>query len=141
MHALGLELGAQRADADVSRLAAVVDDLRRVVLFLTLESACEESALAVRTAGWRGCDADAMIVEVLTLLDQSWVGPEWLSQRVAHLGIQGVTVRYAFARALTRLMQSAHDGCFRDETQREALSEALDQWRSEIAAEGEARGK
>ncbi|AJC21149.1 TyeA family type III secretion system gatekeeper subunit [Pandoraea pulmonicola] len=140
LQALGLELGAQRADADVTRLAAVVDDLRRVVLFLTLESGCAQSAQAVHAAGWRSCDADTMIVEVLTLFDQPWVGVEWLTQRAAHLGISSTRARYAYAHALTWLVQSAHDGCFRDETQRETLCEALDQWRTGIAEEGEAAG-
>ncbi|VVE47765.1 TyeA family type III secretion system gatekeeper subunit [Pandoraea terrigena] len=138
MQALGLELGAQHADADVQRLAAVVDDLRRVVLFLTLASACEQSAQTLRAAGARAFETDTMIAETLTLLDQPWVGAEWLAQRAAYLGMVTVDARYAFARELTRLVQSAHDGCFRDETQRETLGEALDVWRAEIAHEGEA---
>ncbi|WP_287496852.1 TyeA family type III secretion system gatekeeper subunit [Pandoraea sp. CB10b_02] len=140
LQALGLELGAQRADADMARLAAVIDDVRRVVLFLTLESGCAQSAHAVHAAGWRACDADKMIVEVLTLLDQPWVGVEWLVQRAAHLGIPSAGARYAYARELTWLVQSAHEGCFRDETQREAISEALDEWRSGLAEEGGAVG-
>ncbi|AKM31255.1 SepL/TyeA/HrpJ family type III secretion system gatekeeper [Pandoraea faecigallinarum] len=138
MQALGLELGAQQADADTQRLSAVIDDLRRVVLFLTLESACESSARAVREAGCRAFDTDAMIAEVLTLLDQPWVGAQWLTQRASHLGMTTVDVRYAFARGLTHLVKSADEGCFRDDTQREALEEALDTWRTEIAQEGDA---
>lgn len=138
MQALGLELGAQYADADVQRLAAVVDDLRRVVLFLTLESACEQSAQHMRSAGCRAFETDTMISETLTLLDQPWAGAEWLAQRAAYLGMVTVDARYTFARELTRLVQSAHDGCFRDETQRESLGEALDVWRAEIAQEGDA---
>ena len=138
MQALGLELGAQYADADVQRLAAVVDDLRRVVLFLTLESACEQSARHMRSAGCRAFETDTMISETLTLLDQPWAGAEWLAQRAAYLGMATVDARYAFARELTRLVQSAHDGCFRDGTQRESLGEALEVWRAEIAQEGDA---
>lgn len=138
MQALGLELGAKYADADVQRLAAVVDDLRRVVLFLTLESACEQSAQHMRSAGCRAFETDTMISETLTLLDQPWAGAEWLAQRAAYLGMVTVDARYTFARELTRLVQSAHDGCFRDETQRESLGEALDVWRAEIAQEGDA---
>lgn len=138
MQALGLELGAQYADADVQRLAAVVDDLRRVVLFLTLESACEQSAQHMRSAGCRAFETDTMISETLTLLDQPWAGAEWLAQRAAYLGMVTVDARYTLARELTRLVQSAHDGCFRDETQRESLGEALDVWRAEIAQEGDA---
>ncbi|OXS96767.1 SepL/TyeA/HrpJ family type III secretion system gatekeeper [Pandoraea apista] len=141
MQALGLELGAERADADTQRLAAVVDDLRRVVLFLTLESACEQSAQAIRATGCRVFDTDTMIAEVLTLLDQPWVGAEWLAQRAAHLGVATLDSRYALSRELTRLIKSAHDGCFRDETQRETLGEALDVWRTEIAQEGDASGR
>ncbi|EON13704.1 TyeA family type III secretion system gatekeeper subunit [Pandoraea sp. SD6-2] len=138
MQALGLELGAQQADADTQRLAAVVDDLRRVVLFLTLESACEQSAQAMRSAGCRAFETDTMIAEVLTLLDQPWAGAEWLAQRAAYLGMVTVDARYALARELTRLVKAAHEGCFRDETQRETLGEALDVWRTEIAQEGDA---
>ncbi|VVE48466.1 TyeA family type III secretion system gatekeeper subunit [Pandoraea anhela] len=140
MQALGLELGAKHADADVDtqRLSAVVDDLRRVVLFLTLESACEQSAHALRAAGMRAFETDAMIAEMLTLLDQSWVGADWLAQRAAYLGMASVDVRYAFARGLTQLIKSAHEGCFRDETQRETLEEALDVWRTDLAQESDA---
>ena len=140
MQALGLELGARQADVDVTRLAAVIDDLRRVVLFLTLESACEQAAQTLRAAGARAFETDTMISEMLTLLDQPWVGAEWLAQRAAYLGMVTVDARYAFARELTQLMKSAHDGCFRDETQRETLGEALDGWRAEIAHEGEVNG-
>ena len=140
MQALGLELGAQQADADTQRLSAVVDDLRRVVLFLTLESACEQSARVMRAAGCHAFEADAMISEMLTLLDQPWAGAEWLAQRAAHLGMATVAARYAFARELTQLVKAAHEGCFRDETQREALEEALDTWRTEIAYESDAAG-
>jgi type III secretion system TyeA family effector delivery regulator len=139
MQALGLELGAERADADTQRLAAVIDDLRRVVLFLTLESSCEQSAQAIRAAGCRAFETDAMISEVLTLLDQPWVGAEWLAQRAAYLGMATVDARYALSRELTGLIKSAHDGCFRDETQRETLGEALDVWRTEIAHEADAQ--
>lgn len=140
MQALGLELGAEQADADTQRLAAVVDDLRRVVLFLTMESACEQSAQAIRAAGCRAFETDTMIAEVLTLLDQPWAGAEWLAQRAAHLGMVTVAARYALSRELTQLVKAAHDGCFRDETQRETLGEALDVWRTEIAQEGDASG-
>ncbi|VVD77765.1 secretion system apparatus [Pandoraea eparura] len=140
LQALGLELGAQQTDADVQRLVAVVDDLRRVTLFLTLESACEQSAQTLRAAGVRAFETDAMIAEMLTLLDQPWVGAQWLAQRAAYLGMVTIDARYAFARELTRLVQAAHEGCFRDETQRETLGEALDVWRAEIAHEGEAAG-
>ncbi|VVE90667.1 TyeA family type III secretion system gatekeeper subunit [Pandoraea bronchicola] len=140
LQALGLELGAQQADADTQRLAAVVDDLRRVVLFLTLESACEQSAQAMRATGSRVFETDTMIAEVLTLLDQPWAGAEWLAQRAAYLGVVTVEARYALSRELTRLVQAAHDGCFRDETQRETLAEALDVWRTEIAHEGDSAG-
>ncbi|MFJ2995527.1 TyeA family type III secretion system gatekeeper subunit [Pandoraea sp. NPDC087047] len=138
MQALGLELGANQADADTQRLSAVVDDLRRVVLFLTLESACEQSALVMRTAGCRAFETDTMIAQTLTLLDQPWASAEWLAQRAAYLGVATVDARYAFARELTQLIKSAHEGCFRDETQREALEEALDAWRTDIACEGNA---
>lgn len=138
MQALGMELGATHAHADVRRLAAVVDDLRRVVLFLTLEASCEASATAMRAAGCRMFETDTMISETLTLLDQSWAGVEWLSQRAHYLGMTTLRMRYAFARELTGLVKSAHDGCFRDEMQREALDEALDAWRTEIAREGDA---
>lgn len=137
MQALGMELGATHADADVRRLAEVVDDLRRVVLFLSLEASCEASATTMRAAGCRTFETDTMISETLTLLDQSWAGVEWLSQRAHYLGIATPRMRYAFARELTGLVKSAHDGCFRDETQREALDEALDAWRTELAREGD----
>ncbi|AJP56485.1 SepL/TyeA/HrpJ family type III secretion system gatekeeper [Pandoraea vervacti] len=137
MQALGLELGAQQPDADTHRLCAVVDDLRRVVLFLTLEATCEQSALAVRDAGQRAFDTDTMMTETLAVLDQPWVGADWLAQRAAYLGMVPVDVRYAFARGLTRLVKSAHDGCFRDETQRETLEDALDDWRTALALEGD----
>jgi len=114
----------------------VIDDLRRVVLFLTLESTCEQSAAAMRTAGFAACETDTMISEVLTLLDQPWAGAEWLAQRAMHLGMTTPGVHYAFSRELTGLIKAAHDGCFRDETQRDALNEALDTWRSGIAQEG-----
>lgn len=138
MQALGLELGAQHADADTQRLSAVVDDLRRVVLFLTMESMCERVANAMREAGSRAFATDTMIAETLTLLDQPWAGAEWLTQRAAYLGLTTVDVRYAFARGLSQLIKSAHDGCFRDETQRETLEEALSVWRTEIAHEADA---
>ncbi|WP_353192594.1 TyeA family type III secretion system gatekeeper subunit [Pandoraea pnomenusa] len=138
MQALGLELGAQQADADVQRLSAVVDDLRRVVLFLTMESSCESAALSIRAAGGHTFETDTMVAETLTLLDQPWAGVEWLGQRADHLGLVSTASRYAFARELSRLVTSAHDGCFRDETQREALDEALEAWRTEIAREDEA---
>ena len=123
--------------ADLPRLAAVVDDLRRVVLFLSLEASCEASATTMRAAGCRTFETDTMISETLTLLDQSWAGVEWLSQRAHYLGMATPRMRYAFARELTGLVKSAHDGCFRDETQREALDEALDAWRTELAREGD----
>ncbi|WP_242558102.1 MULTISPECIES: TyeA family type III secretion system gatekeeper subunit [Pandoraea] len=140
MQALGLELGGQPMEGgvDTQRLSAVVDDLRRVVLFLTLESICEQSAHAVRNAGVRAFETDTMISETLMLLDQPWVGADWLAQRAAYLGIVTVDARYALAHALTQLIKSAHEGCFRDETQRETLDEALDAWRTGIAQEGDA---
>ncbi|WP_084656021.1 TyeA family type III secretion system gatekeeper subunit [Pandoraea norimbergensis] len=133
LQALGLELGAQSADADTAHLAAVIDDLRCVVLFLTLESTCEQSAAAMRAAGYATCETDTMIVEVLTLLDQPWAGAEWFAQRATYLGMTTRGVHYAFSRELTLLVKAAHDGCFRDETQRDALNEALDTWRTGIA--------
>lgn len=133
LQALGLELGAQNAEADTAHLAGVIDDLRRVVLFLTLESTCEQSAAAMRTAGYATCETDTMIAEMLTLLDQPWAGAEWFAQRASYLGMVSPETHYAFARELTLLVKSAHDGCFRDETQRDALNEALDTWRTNLA--------
>ncbi|GAB3629258.1 hypothetical protein GCM10027419_41090 [Pandoraea terrae] len=131
LRTLGFELGAQGAAAESARLATVIEDVRRVLLFMTLESQCAVAAGVV------GIDTDTMIAEMLAMLDQPWMDAGWLAMRSARLGVTSPERSYALTRELTTLTQWTHDACFRDGGQREMLLTALAKRRSALAGAGD----
>lgn len=81
---LAFELSAQRPDLRDPHLEAVVMDLKRIILFLGLSDYCHKLAKDLALPHIEG---DAVLLELLTTIDQPWVMASWLRVRCTALNL------------------------------------------------------
>ncbi len=115
---MAFELSACVAGAQQQRLAAVLVRLRRLLLFLGLEQACQRTESACEVA------SGTLLPLLIEMTNESWLFDEWLAPRLAQLA--------ASQRLYNRLLQHLDalfslmpDPCFNDEDQREQILTVL----------------
>lgn len=131
LSALSFELSAQRPDLRDAHLAAVVLDLQRVMLFFGLSEQCQKIASMLDLPD---IDGDAVLLEVLTTVDQSWVSVDWLSDRCAALSVP-TNKRYLYITHMDELIGILSEKYFRDDEQREMLRAAYAEYRDLLVLE------
>lgn len=134
LSALSFELSAQRPDLRDAHLAAVVHDLQKVMLFLGLAEQCQKIA---STLALPNIDGDVVLLEVLTVVDQSWMSVDWLSDRCDMLAIPRGK-RYIYVTQTDELIGILSEKYFRDDEQREMLRSAYAEYRDLLVLEEDA---
>lgn len=114
----------QRRD-DMTKVAATVEDLKRLLLFLTFEDHCISLAKAMVL------EPHSVMSATIELLEQSWIYPDALSQIINRLALVDER-KVVFLRRWKDLMTVMAEACYRDPEQKEHVQEAmlelLDQW-------------
>lgn len=116
--ALSEPLSDKVKEHDMLETAATIQDLRRLLLFLTFQDHSNSVARAF------GLAREAIMDVTLELLDQSWVYPESIGQLVAKLTLPEER-EVVFLRRWKDLMSVMSDDCYRDQEQKEQILEAM----------------
>lgn len=125
IRALGAELsGCDDDPAEGTRLAAVVRDLKRLLMFIGCEEQCARIA---RGLGHPVVEADTVLGFLIRLIDQAWLYADWIAADCAELEL-GEARAYQLARGITGVVKMLPDPCFRDEDQRRQMVEALTEY-------------
>lgn len=120
LRALAFDMSTQPPTSRRShRLAAVLRQLRRVLLFLGLEDHCNQVGCAC------GLQGEVVLQEVLTIVGQSWLFSEWLQQRFSQLEQLTPQRQPGFVLRLCELFKLMPATCFKDDDQREQILETL----------------
>lgn len=128
---LAFELSAQRPDLRDPHLAAVVMDLKRVLLFLGISAYCHKLAKDLALPHIEG---DAVLLELLTTIDQAWVMASWLRARCTVLGLPSQQ-HYFFTQRMAELIKFLAEPCFRDGSQKDMLQAAYTECLDKLAEE------
>ncbi|WP_165905432.1 TyeA family type III secretion system gatekeeper subunit [Parashewanella spongiae] len=125
LRALSNSLNDNDTSADMVKLISVIDDLRRLLIFMSIEDYCTLLA--------RSCQAEdsSVLTVTLELVEQSWVYAEWLEERINSLSL-AEDKKIGFLRRWRDLLLQLPHKCFRDPEQQEHIAESmmdlLDQW-------------
>ncbi|WP_424647117.1 type III secretion system gatekeeper subunit SctW [Chromobacterium vaccinii] len=130
IRALAFELSAEGGATDI-RLATVITDLKRVLQFLGMEDHCQRVAQALAIPE---LDGNRVIEELLEIIQQSWVYPDWLSSRADDLVPEAYS-RHGYARRMGELVKLLPDDCFEDIDQRETILTAFLEYQERLADE------
>lgn len=118
LRALSEPLSEPHSGRDLVKVAAVIDDLRRLLIFLTLEEHCAQLARAT------GLDGELVLRVTLQLIEQAWVYPQWLDEQLCLLPLMPAR-RLGFLRRWRELVRMIPEACFRDPEQKEHIEEAM----------------
>lgn len=122
IRSLGAELGGSEDDpAQGVHLAAVVRDLKRLLIFLGFEEQCARIAHGL---GPPQVEGDDVLRFLLELIDQSWLYADWLEQGVDGLEL-GEERGYRLMRELARLCKLLPEPCYRDEDHRQHVLDVI----------------
>jgi len=124
IRALALDL---KADGDYApaRIVSAINELKRLLLFFSMEDHCASVAFSV------GIPAEYMLSEVLLLLEQSWIYPDWIASRMAMMNLTG-DMAFIWLRRMLELLRFIPSPCFQDEEQCEQLIEAFTQLQQQL---------
>ncbi|MEA1063794.1 TyeA family type III secretion system gatekeeper subunit [Erwinia sp. HR93] len=128
IRALALDL-RQDADHQPARVVAAINELKRLLLFFSMEEHCASVAFSVDVP------AEQMLAAVLMLIEQSWVYPDWVEARMREMGIAGDKV-FIYLRRMLELLSLLPALCFQDEEQSVQLMEAFEQLQEQWGEEG-----
>lgn len=129
LRVLAYELSASGQPIVGSHLAAVIGDLKQLLLILGVEADCDEAADALAVPGAHG---EALLVCVVSLVEQVWVSAESV---VDALPPVDEAYHYRLSQALVRLVQRLPEDCFSDAEQKTQLQTAITELRDRHAEE------
>ncbi|ASX26292.1 SepL/TyeA/HrpJ family type III secretion system protein [Candidatus Williamhamiltonella defendens] len=119
LRAMAFELNSQPAPEKGRRLKIMIDRLKRLLLFLSLDERCEVMASCY------GLEGDVLLSQILEITAQSWVFKDWLEERLDDaFNLENLQKRELIFD-LTRLFKIMPDGCFTDDDHREQILEAF----------------
>lgn len=114
LRALSFDLSVSGDKSQQVRLAAAIHDLRRLLLFLSIEEHSQGVSESV------SLDLDVVLSEVLATIEQSWLYPEWLEERLVALNLP--ESQYPnYLRLLGELISLLPEPCFNDVEQKEQI--------------------
>lgn len=127
IRALAFELSSEFGVSNV-HLASVITDLKKILQFLTLEDHSKRVAKALKIPVEEG---DLIIEELLVVVQQSWIYPDWLSERASKLLPEG-HCQYGYVRHMVDLIKLMPEACFNDIEQREIILQAFAEYQEEL---------
>lgn len=119
MRAVAFDLASQPPPKQGERLAATLDQLRRLLMFLGLEDHCCRMGSACGVAG------DTILSEVLAVVGQPWLFNSWLAPRVAIITGPDANLQRGFIRRFYELVKLMPVECFNDEEQQAQILAVL----------------
>lgn len=128
IRALAFELSSGFGISNI-HLASVITDLKKILQFLTLEDHSQRVAKALKLPAE---DGDRIIEELLIVVQQSWIYPDWLSERASKLLPEGHG-QYGYTRHMVDLIKLMPEGCFDDIEQREIILQAFAEYQEQLA--------
>nr|AFH88813.1 putative type III secretion system protein SsaL [Candidatus Sodalis melophagi] len=120
LRVMAFELSACLPGQQQQRLAAVLQRLRRLLLFLGLENECR------RIEGLCRLPTGTLLPLTIEIVGESWLFADWLNARLATLKPPGA-LRNRLIHHLATLYTLLPDGCFMDDDQREQIIGVLRQ--------------
>ncbi len=125
LRALSGSLNEENTGTDMVKLITVIDDLRRLLLFMSVEDYCKALSRACQI------DDSAVLDATLELVEQSWVYAEWLEEKIQKMKVSELK-QIGFLRRWRDLMLQLPTKCYRDPEQKEHITDAmmdlLDRW-------------
>ncbi|WP_133407973.1 TyeA family type III secretion system gatekeeper subunit [Parashewanella tropica] len=125
LRALSNSLNEDNTGTDMVKIVTVIDDLRRLLIFMSIEEHCNVLARAFEVKS-----ADVLSIS-LELIEQSWVYAEWLEGKIKPL-ILDEERQISFLRRWRDLLLQIPNTCFRDPEQQshvaDAMMDLLDKW-------------
>lgn len=118
LRALSFDLSISADHSQQNRLAATINDLKRLLLFLGMEAHCNALAHALHLS------EEQVLNEILEIIEQIWIYPEWLAGRLPALGLPKEQQAH-YLRRLTELLQLLPEPCYKDADQKEQTLKAL----------------
>lgn len=118
LRALSSSLHDDNTGSDMVKLISVIDDLRRLLIFLSIEEHCKALGRACHI------EEQGVLTVTLDLVEQSWVYNEWLEDKLNELSVPA-DKRINFMRLWRELLVQLPDKCFRDPEQQEHITDAM----------------
>lgn len=118
LRALSFDLSTSAEHNQQIRLAATINDLKRLLLFLGLEEYCTLLGREVALSN------EQVLSEILLIIEQPWISPEWLAERLQLLELPE-QLHANYLRCLKALLRLLPDPCFKDLDQKEQILKAL----------------
>ncbi|AHM76149.1 TyeA family type III secretion system gatekeeper subunit [Yersinia hibernica] len=119
MRAVAFDLASQPAPKHDERLAATLNQLRRLLMFLGLEDHCHRMGRACALEG------DTILSEVLAVVGQPWLFSGWLQPRIELMAGQDINSRSRFIRRFYELFNLMPLDCFNDQEQQQQILAVL----------------
>ncbi len=122
IRALALDLRKENAN-QIARIASAINELKRLLLFFSLEELCASAASTI------GLTADGVLAEILHLIEQPWIYPDWIESRMEFMQLDENQQRI-WIKQIQRLLKNIPDPCFQDDDQYHQLMEAFIQYQA-----------
>ncbi|MEG3130542.1 TyeA family type III secretion system gatekeeper subunit [Pantoea cypripedii] len=129
IRALAFELAADHNVEDI-HLAAVINDLKRILQFLTVE---EHSQQMADDLEYPDLTADVIMEEVIEVAQQAWIYEGWLGERATRF-LPEDEPQYGYASRMHELVKMLPEACWEDAEQREAVMNAFDVYKDQLAS-------
>ncbi|MGL4602142.1 MAG: TyeA family type III secretion system gatekeeper subunit [Plesiomonas sp.] len=126
LRALAYSLSVNDAQAERIRIANIIHQLRRLSLFLSLESDCHlfDLTLLRLTQAENKIDSDQTITRIISIIEQPWVFPDWLIQSV-DLHSLPTNIHTSYLNQLYQLFSRLPEACFNEPDQRNQIHESI----------------
>lgn len=124
IRALSLDLRAE-SDKSPERILFAIHELKRLLLFYSLEDVLLPVALSI------DIPVHKLMFEVINILEQSWVFPEWLEDRTVALGIRPENL-HLFYRNMLGFLKTIPHICFQDDDHFEQIIDLMTQMQDKI---------
>ncbi|ELL0228493.1 TyeA family type III secretion system gatekeeper subunit [Salmonella enterica] len=114
MRALSFDLSYMTELEDKIRTSAIVSDICRVILFISLDNYADLIAISIKN------DKNLILTEVLSIIEQVWLTEEWLIDSPSRVFVVEEKQIYYF-HLLNNFFQTLPDACFIDGDQKENI--------------------
>lgn len=126
IHTFAYELSAGQHAVVGPRLIATLLDLKKLLVFLGIQDTARGVANVI------GCSEDDALSEILLLIEQRWMYPEWLANRINQLNIHE-NRRVLYLIRMNEIIKFLPEICFLDIQQRTQLSEAIEEYINQLS--------
>lgn len=124
IRALALDL-KRNEDYPPARIVSAIGELKRLLLFFSMEDHCTSVASSVEIS------SEQMLGEVLLLLEQSWIYPDWIASRMHMMNLTGGNA-FIWIRRMLELLRFIPLPCFQDDEQCDQLIDAFTQLQEQL---------